>query len=271
MRTETLPLVRCPRCTLVRVDPLPGAEETLAQYDADYYRSGDRGYVDYLGDESVYRAEFRRRLHTLRTAGARGRLLDVGCATGACLTEARALGFRASGLEPSDEMAAVARERSGCPVQALSLDRAVFARASYDVIVMFDVLEHLTDPVAAATKVRRALRPGGLLAVTVPDFGGWWARVGGRRWPMITPWEHLVYFTRATVRATLATAGFERIRFHCARTPMSWGSMAHHVPLLRRFVPRSLAHEGTGLPFGSLFVLANAPRARGGETRPTSG
>ncbi len=270
MRTATLPLVRCPRCRLVRVDPMPTSKETLAQYDDTYFRNEERGYVHYLEDEAVFRAEFRRRLHTLRAAGARGKLLDVGCATGALLREARALHFDPSGLEPSQETAAIARERSQCPVQTLSLEAAVFARATYDVIVMFDVLEHVADPVAAATKLRRALKPGGIFAVTVPDYGGWWARASGRYWPMITPWEHLVYFTRETVRATLHAAGLEGVHFHQARTPMSWGSMARHVPLLHRFVPRSLAHRGTGLPFGSLFVLANAPRIGGGESGAVS-
>ena len=86
-----------------------------------YFQDPVRGYADYLADESVYRREFRRRLRVVQAAGGRGRLLDVGCATGGLLAEADTLGFEASGIEPADEIARLAHERTGRPVFSGSL------------------------------------------------------------------------------------------------------------------------------------------------------
>ncbi len=252
-------LVRCTQCGLVRVEPLPTAAAAARLYADDYFRDPERGYVDYVADERVFRAEFRRRLRVLRGVGGRGRLLDVGCASGALLHEAREAGFEPSGIEPAPEMARRAAESSGCPVTAVTLDRALLAPASYDAITLFDVLEHLVDPVRALRRLRMALVAGGALAVTVPDYGGLWARMSGRRWPFLTPWEHLVYFTRRTLRAALLEAGFERVRFHPACTPLSFGTMAAKSPLPTALIPAALRHRGFGLPAGTLYATATAP------------
>lgn len=255
-RLEPRALVRCVRCGLVRVDPMPTQRDALELYDAGYFEDPEIGYADYLGDERVFRAEFRRRLRTIEAAGGRGRLFDAGCATGGLLLEARARGFSVSGLEPSEAVAGVARERTGAPVRAQPLERVLLDRFWYDVITLFDVLEHLVDPVPPLRVLRGALRPEGLLAVTVPDFGGWWSRVTGPRWPFVTPWEHLTYFTRRTLVTTLRAAGFREIKFAHARTPLSFGTLAHHVRPIGWMLPGAQRHRGIALPFGTLFALA---------------
>ena len=252
-------LVRCRRCGLVRVEPLPTAAAAVQLYDDAYFRDPVRGYVDYVADERVFRAEFRRRLRLLRSLGARGRLLDAGCASGALLLEAKRLGYEASGLEPAPAMARRAAEASGCPVTAAALEDALLAPAAHDVVTLFDVLEHLVDPRAILQRLRRTLAPGGIIGVTVPDYGGQWARLAGRSWPFLTPWEHLLYFTRRTLRAALLAAGFMNVRFHPACTPLSFGTLAAKSPVPTALVPRFLRHRGVGLPAGTLFATAQAP------------
>jgi len=252
-------LGRCRRCGLVRVDPLPQAAEAAALYGDAYFRDPVRGYVDYVADEAVFRAVFRRRLRALRALRPGRRLLDVGCASGALLGEATALGFLASGIEPAPGLARRAAETSGRPVRATTLAAALLEPASYDVVTLFDVLEHLVDPAVALGRLRLALAGGGLLAVTVPDYGGLWARLAGRRWPFLTPWEHLVYFTRRTLRAMLVTVGFEDVQFHPTTTPLSFGTLAAKAPVPAACVPRALRHRGFGLPAGTLYATARAP------------
>ena len=250
-------LVRCLACGLVSVDPLPSPEAALAPYDAAYFQS-ETGYRDYAGEEAVFRAEFRRRLRRMRSAGRSGRLLDVGAATGAFLVAARAAGFDVAGIEPSPvAQAALAR---GLDVFHGPIEAATFAPASFDVVTIFDVLEHLVDPVDALTRMRGWLRPNGRLFIAVPDFGGWWARASGVRWPMVTPKEHLYYFTRRTLRSLLCATGFEVVSMGLAGTPVSFGSLARKGlgpagPPVERLLG-SLALRGTALPFGTLFAVA---------------
>jgi len=266
-------LVRCVGCGLVRVEPMPSADAALSIYDAAYYRS-DAGYRDYEGEERIFRAEFRRRLRRIAARARAGTLLDVGAATGAFLVEARRSGFVVRGVEPSP--AAERARARGLDVFQGPVEAAALPAASIDVVTAFDVLEHLTDPVATLVVLRRALRPGGVLVVTVPDFGGWWARGSGSRWPFVTPKEHLHYFTRRTLRASLRAAGFDATTVGLAGTPVSFGSLARKgLARAGAFVERRLgraASRGLSLPFGTLFAVATPrPDARGGERRtPTS-
>jgi SAM-dependent methyltransferase len=143
-------------------------------------------------------------------------------------------------------------------VRAGSIEDALIEAGRYDVITLFDVLEHLVDPVSVLRKLRLGLAPGGLLAITVPDFGGWWARISGPRWPFVTPWEHVLYFTRRSLRATLQQAGFAHATFARAQTPLSLGTLGAKVPLAGQVIPRRLHHRGLGLPMGTLSVIARA-------------
>ena len=250
-------LGRCRTCHLVYVDPMPTREDALALYDAHYFKDPERGYVDYVADEAVYRKEFRRRLRTLHKAGAQGRLLDVGCAAGWLLDEAKSLDFEPTGLEPSPQVAREAHERTGVPVFAGAVEDALLSTAHYDAITIFDVLEHLVEPLATLRRLRCAMRSGAYLAVTVPDYGGWWARLSGKRWPFLTPWEHLTYFTRRTLRGILIRAGFESVQFHRAGTPLSVRTMKAKAPAAR-WLPFHPARGGS-LPAGTLYAIARAP------------
>jgi SAM-dependent methyltransferase len=257
-------LSRCGGCGLVSVDPLPDPAVALATYDASYFRS-DAGYRDYAGEEAIFRREFRRRLARMAAAGCRGRLVDVGCATGAFLVEAAARGYEVTGVEPVPEVAARARDRTGRPVHVGPVDGAGGAAlpdASFDVVTAFDVLEHLVDPVAVLRRARGWLVPGGRVVVTVPDFGSLWARMRGRRWEMVVPREHLHYFTRETLARALAAAGFGPPAFLECGVPTSFGTIATKgIPLVGRGVEAllgPLASRGFALPFGSLFAISRA-------------
>ena len=251
-------LKRCAGCGLVSVDPLPAASAALAQYDAAYFRGA--GYRDYEGEEAVFRAEFRRRLRAIRAAGGRGRILDVGAASGALMLEAMDHGFEVAGIEPAASMAARAAERTGASVFAGPIEAAAFPAGSFDVVTCFDALEHVVDPVAALARMRGWLVPEGLIAVTVPDFGSWWARLSGRWWPFVTPREHLHYFTRAPLAATLRAAGFATPTYRPAGTPISYGEIAREtLGPLGRVVERmmgSRASRGSSIPFGCVFAIA---------------
>lgn len=255
-------LARCRGCGLVSVDPLPAADAALTQYDAGYFRGA--GYRDYVAEERAFRGVFRRRLARLRAFGARGALLDVGAATGAFLAEAAAAGFAVAGVEPSAWAAEVARGRGfdvvTGPVEALDATRGAF-----DVVTSFDVVEHLVDPVAGVRTLVRHARPGGLVAVTVPDFGGWWARCSGARWPFVTPREHLHYFTRRTLRALLGAAGVRVEEVSLAATPLSLGTaLSKAFGAAGAAATRALgraADRGGALPFGTLLAIGRRPPA----------
>jgi len=242
------------------VDPWPTEEQVLPLYGLTYFRGPTRGYLDYAADEPVFAQEMARRLTALEGVGHGGRgtrLLDVGCASGVLLRLAAARGWQATGLEPDLEVARWAAERSGLFVQAGSVSRVLLGAASRDVVTLFDVIQHVVDPLDTLARLRQAVLPDGAVAVTVPDFGGWWSRLTGRRWPFVTPWAHLSYFTRRTLEELLERAGYRDVQFLHARTAYSWHTLARRLRLPAG-VARGSSGRGFALPFGTLFAVGRA-------------
>lgn len=195
----------CERCGVHFVHPQPTPKDLLRIYDASYFQRGDK-YRE--AAENPARLNDAHRAEWLARHVKAGRILDVGCATGGFLGEAAARGFQAEGVEPSADAAATARTRGGFTVHVGDLASARFADGRFDAVTLWDVIEHVPDPVAVLTEVRRILRPGGILLLSTGDIGSRWARLTGRRWQLLTPPQHVFYFTRKSMTGLLERTGF---------------------------------------------------------------
>lgn len=206
-RVDGYTIVRCPSCDLVYAETRPAGECDL--YDQSYYNSetAKGGYANYFAGSDTNRMTFARRLRSIeQRRGARGRVLDLGCALGDFLSVARSAGWEVQGVELSAWAAEVARRR-GLAVHTGSLESAGFAGGSFDVVTLYDVIEHCTDPIALLAEVHRVLAFGGLVHVVTPNVGGLLSRLFGRWWYHYKPGEHLYYFSPTTLTALLRRAG----------------------------------------------------------------
>ncbi len=139
-----------------------------------------------------------------------GRLLDVGCGRGDLGTWFLRRGWRVVGVEPSVAACALARTR-GLDARAGTLAEAALAPGSFDAVVFRQSLEHVPDPAADLARAHAALRVGGLLAISVPNFGCWQRRRFGGRWFHLDLPRHRFHFDAAALCGALARAGFEDI------------------------------------------------------------
>ena len=207
--------VRCAACSLVFVDPIPPDAIDPGAYDAGYYEPWQGA------EEKPRRRMWRRRLrlldrHRPQTASGRA-LLDVGCGDGLFLEVARGTGWNADGIEFSPEGARRAAARLGRPVAVGNLASSSLLQGPYDVITLWHVLEHLEDPIAMLEAAHRRLRPGGLLAVAVPNLANLPMRAAyrlarGRPLPLYEPGArepHLTHFSPSTLQRVLRRSGFE--------------------------------------------------------------
>jgi SAM-dependent methyltransferase len=197
----------------------------------------------------------------------RGRLLDVGCATGVLVEAATARGWHALGVDVSAFAIAQCRTR-GLNVRQGDLSSTDLADASFDVAVLDDTIEHLLDPGHALDELRRVLTPGGVITLNTPNDGGWLRRAMGRHWFHCKPPEHLYYFSPTTLRALLEAHGFHRVetelsgkyvtaRYLCDRLK------AYSVPVARALTGTIGRLPGAdrpfALPIGEFMTFAERP------------
>lgn len=204
----------CAECSAVWLDPLPAESWAEEFYDQRYFAGGGRGgYHDYLADEAQHRINGRARIALGRRFGAAppGIWLDVGCAAGFTLDEARKEGFTAVGVELSAWARKFAADRFELTVFTTVAEARLSLKGQTDIVSLFQVLEHMRDPVAALADAHACLRPGGLLLIETWDRGSRLARLFGKHWQQITPPSVLWLLNRRSLARALDRAGF-RIR-----------------------------------------------------------
>ena len=251
-------LVRCRRCGFQYVNPRLQSELILEGYTA--------------GDDPTYVSQLEARERTFaasldeieRAAGRKGRLLDIGTAAGAFVAAARDRGWQAEGCEPNTWMADWGSKHYGITIRQGSLFDQPYEDASFDVITLWDVIEHTPDPRAVLNRCRALLKPGGILVVNYPDIGSWIARVLGRRWLFLTS-VHLYYFDRRTIRMILQESGYavDRVRPHVQRLELDYilkrgAILSEALSNLGRGVIKPLGLARAQVPYwlGQTFVLA---------------
>jgi len=204
---------RCHDCKHRWIFPRPGAEELLDIYDDGYFtRGGKYGAFNQQNISLSERHNDLWKLHFVTSHLDEGKLLDVGCATGTFLVDARTHGFDIEGIEPSEAATDAARLQHGLEIRNDSFSSAHFGAQSFDAVTLWDVVEHLPDPVAAISKCNDLLRPGGYLFLTTGDVSSRFARIMGRRWHLLTPPQHVSFFSRRSLHLLLERCGFQMLQ-----------------------------------------------------------
>lgn len=205
-------ILRCPSCRLVFANSSLTLEEAVQLYGREYFLGSE--YLNYPEDQRVFRQNFRRRINTLQRFSQGGKLFEIGCAYGFFLGESREI-WQSAGCDISREACNAARAH-GLDVTCGDFLNLPLKENAYDVIALWDTIEHLIRPDLYMEKVSRLLRKDGIVAITTGDIGSLIAKLRGHSWRLIHPPTHLYYFDRQTLSALLKKNGIELIHFeHC--------------------------------------------------------
>jgi SAM-dependent methyltransferase len=205
-------LVECARCGFLYLSPRPDSTEIQRYYPDDYLpfrsaiheeRSPIRRFDRLFG--------LHKRCQVIRQFKSEGYLLDVGCGTGDFLAVMRSYrGWEVRGLEPHGGAVARAREKYGLAVDHAYLDDVPYAPGTFDVVTMWDVLEHVPRPLHSLRHLRDALRPDGVVIIGLPNRDSLDARLFGQYWAGLDVPRHFSVFSVAHITHTLLEAGYEK-------------------------------------------------------------
>lgn len=251
-------VARCSGCGAGITLPRVSDEELDAFYPDDYGPYDERmNALERIASRMIRAFQGWNALRTapldvLRRRPA-GRGLDVGCGRGDLAAALAGRGWRMAGVEPSAAACAAARNRG---VDALrgTLSTVSLEPGAYDAVMFRHSLEHTSDPVAALRDVAVALAPGGLVLITVPNFGGWQARRFRSFWYHLDLPRHRVSFTAAALDRALGNAGLELVSVSSSSSPVGLPASLQY----RRF-GRCLLPSGLGLRVASALCVLTLP------------
>lgn len=197
-------IVECRQCKMVYVNPRVSAAQLPELYNDSYYRG--EGFDKSIGfyhepnpDYWLYRAGLHSLNDALGTVKDRN-ILDFGCGTGALVQLLRQNGANVTGVDTSSSAIAIG-ERTGANVRHSTLEEMRASNERYDAVVVMEVLEHVTNPIAFLKSVAELLQPNGVLYVTT----GNWTLI--RSTAYVMPEGHICYYTPETLARAFTTAG----------------------------------------------------------------
>ncbi len=242
----TQQIVKCKKCGLAFENPRIKNElivESYKEAEDELYTQGAEGREHTFAKCAKDISQKRK---------PPGKLLDVGCAAGFFVKEANKAGWDAVGIEPCKWLVDWGKENLQQDLRFGTLGEGVFEDNSFDVLTMWDVLEHVPDPKKELEECYRVLKPGGLFVVNYPDFGSVLAKISGRHWWFLLS-NHIYYFTPKTIKMYLENAGFEveTMKMHWQTLP--FGHLA------KMFSIYSPAFSKFGTKIINLLRLGNLP------------
>lgn len=201
--------VRCRKCKHVYVNPQLDEKATLSHYD-DKSKTTELSYNFISSDkQQEVRGElFRYFFNKIQPKIPHGKILDIGCSIGQFLGMGKALGYDTLGLELNEATAKYAEEKNGIKVERKLLHECNFPDNSFEIVSLFGVIEHLTDPVGVIKDIHRILKPGGMLIGICPNVQSLVCMALHELSRTFTGRLHLSYFSDETLRYLFNNVGF---------------------------------------------------------------
>lgn len=215
-----LPIYKCKTCGLESIFP-KDKYDLRTMYEAAYYQgTAAYSYIDERKNEKFESYVWDARLNTIQKFKAQGSFLDIGSSFGGFLNRARLKGFTVQGVEISTYSAKYSNAR-GIPTFQGSVLDSQFAKESFDVITLIEVIEHLDKPDLVFEKLSQILKKEGLLVIQTANFDGEQAKKEAAKYHYYLP-GHLYYYSLSNLTQILTKYGFKKfIPFHGVDFPLT--------------------------------------------------
>jgi 2-polyprenyl-3-methyl-5-hydroxy-6-metoxy-1,4-benzoquinol methylase len=193
-------VVQCNKCSLVYINPQLKSELIVEGYS----EGSDETFVSQAKGREI---TFKKCLDKIKKYKKCGKILDLGAAGGSFLHVARKEGWDVEGIEPNKWLCDWCNKNYGFSIKQGTLEDYPFPDNTFDVITLWDVLEHVHDPKSILLECNRILKTDGIIVINYPDYGSWLAKILKNKWPFLLS-VHLYYFTPKTIKRMLNKTNF---------------------------------------------------------------
>lgn len=235
-RKDDMDIVKCRSCGLVFTNSDLSETHLKEFYGEKYFRSEGMGtsYSEHIFEENAMTVNAERRLAKIeKIKPEKGKILDVGCAAGFFLNVANRE-WEVAGVELSEYASSYAMDRFGLPVKNGALKDAAYPDKTFDVVTMWDFVEHLVDPIEDLKEVGRVLKDDGLLVMTIGDVESFLAKISGKHWHLYDPTQRLLFLSQKTVSDLLYKSGFKILKIE---RNGDWSTLAYLTSSLSLYYP----------------------------------
>lgn len=206
-------IVKCRSCGLVYLGNPPESDKLYDDYYGDDPNPAD--YCEESTDPSMRELYTinERRIRSVKRLAAEGSLLDIGCGRGFFLKTARDCGFQVSGIDASEKAVTYAQREFHLNVGRIPVEELSSSERQFDIITLWHVIEHFSDPFTALKQIHGLLGHGGICIIEVPNLHSLKFMTARIKWHGGNhPLYHRTFFTAGTLRKLFILAGFSKIR-----------------------------------------------------------
>ena len=230
-------LVRCSQCDYVCADCQLENRQLAALYDKNFWGGAD--YTDYAADKEIYKSNFRKRIKELLAFidnPIEKSVFEIGCAYGFFIEEAIKHFNEVWGIDISEPAIEYAKNSLGKnPKASINFGDYLSFEIDhkFDLICMWDTIEHLQEPGKFVEKAFRDLNSNGIIAITTGDIGSLNAHLRGKKWRQYKPPVHLQYFTKKSLKRLLVQKGFKVLKVSYIWNEMSLNNALYIILCIR--------------------------------------
>ncbi len=221
-------IVKCKKCGLKYVNPRLTDKEIVEAYS----EGSDELFISQAKGREL---TFKKSLKLIDKFSKKGKILDVGTAGGSFLKVARDDGWEVEGVEPNKWLCNWSKEHYNLDIKQGTIYDQKFKDNEFDVVTLWDVLEHVTEPKKTLEECNRIIKKDGLLVVNYPDVGSAVAKLMGKRWIFYLS-VHLFYFDKKTIRKILEETGFEVVKIKKHFQTLSLGYLVFRMKAYNKFL-----------------------------------
>jgi 2-polyprenyl-3-methyl-5-hydroxy-6-metoxy-1,4-benzoquinol methylase len=208
---KDLQIVQCKTCSFVYVNPRIEDENLYTLYRKNYFSNPEIGYSDYSDHKDALVKTFEKRFTYIKPfLWKHENVLDIGCASGYFLDVLESKGWKGlEGIELDPDLANQLNLKYKVYTQPIE---KITPEKKYDLITLFDVIEHIPLLDEALENIKKSLDKNGIFAISTPNYNSWQRKLLSKRWPHFKPLEHIYYFSPETLEKILIRHKFQIIK-----------------------------------------------------------